>query len=535
MDDPYIDEDGEPLMDPYDDRDASPEPNHQQQPPFDDLDDDLGDDWNRGRSPTPVHGDDGAGSSSKPRKRLLKKGGGGGGGGGGGMPGDGLDDWGEDEAAAGLADDDVDPNADASAKKRKGSSALRDLARGGGKEKKEKKRRKEDGRERESRGMGMAREKRGGGSGGKGGGGGGHGEQDEGEREIQELWDTIAGGESEDDQEGVRTVDDDNFIDDTGVDPADRYGSDNDGHSPRHYPQAEEGEEDDEIDRLFKGGKKKKKNDRPRADIGLIVEQFIAEFEVAAEEDANLNRQSKPAINKLMKLPLLIDVLSKKNLQQEFLDHGVLTLLKNWLEPLPDGSLPNMNIRTAVLKLLTDFPIDLEQYDRKEQLKKSGLGKVIMFLSKSDEETTSNRRLAKELVDKWSRPIFNKSTRFEDMRRYDDERAPYRRPQMKKPSSSSSGMESRDDDLDADFSQRKSGQGGSRQHASRPEASPLDFVIRPQSKIDPEQIRARAKQVVQDQRRLKMNKKLQQLKAPKKKNLQASKLSVEGRGMIKYL
>lgn len=85
---------------------------------------------------------------------------------------------------------------------------------------------------------------------------------------------------------------------------------------------------------------------------------------------------------------------------------------------------------------------------------------VIMFLSKSDEETTANRKLAKELVDKWvslcslyhvclftvngflvgtlcckkiqSRPIFNKSTRFEDMRRYDDERAPYRRPQMKK-------------------------------------------------------------------------------------------------------
>ncbi|KAL6626739.1 hypothetical protein ACP70R_030465 [Stipagrostis hirtigluma subsp. patula] len=522
MDDPYIDEDGEPLMDP-DMRDPSPEPE-----PYDDLEDDLGggSDWTRDRSPTPVHGDDGgAGSSSRPRKRLLKKGGGGGGGD--GVPGDdGLEDW--------LEDADADPGAAAAAeaKKRKGSSALRDLARGGGKEKKEKKRRREDdGRERD---RGMAREKRG--SGGKGsGGGGGLQHEDEGEREIQELWDTIAGGDSEDDQEGVRTVDDDNFIDDSGVDPADRYGSDNERRSPRHYPQAEEGEEDDEIERIFKGGKKKKKNDRPRADIGLIVEQFIAEFEVAAEEDANLNRQSKPAINKLMKLPLLIDVLSKKNLQQEFLDHGVLTLLKNWLEPLPDGSMPNMNIRSAVLKLLTDFPIDLEQFDRREQLKKSGLGKVIMFLSKSDEETTANRKLAKELVDKWSRPIFNKSTRFEDMRRYDDERAPYRRPQMKKPSSSSSGMDSRDDDLDADFSQRKSGQSSSRQHASRPEASPLDFVIRPQSKVDPEQIRARAKQAVQDQRRLKMNKKLQQLKAPKKKNLQASKLSVEGRGMIKYL
>jgi transcription factor SPN1 len=32
----------------------------------------------------------------------------------------------------------------------------------------------------------------------------------------------------------------------------------------------------------------------------------------------------------------------------------------------------------------------------------------------------------------------------------------------------------------------------------------LDFVVRPQSRIDPEEVRARAKQVVQDQRRLKV-------------------------------
>lgn len=33
----------------------------------------------------------------------------------------------------------------------------------------------------------------------------------------------------------------------------------------------------------------------------------------------------------------------------------------------------------------------------------------------------------------------------------------------------------------------------------------MDFVVRPQSKIDPDEIRARAKQVVQDQRRLKVS------------------------------
>lgn len=39
-----------------------------------------------------------------------------------------------------------------------------------------------------------------------------------------------------DDQEGVRTLDDDNFIDDEGVDPSDRYASDRE-HSPSRAPE----------------------------------------------------------------------------------------------------------------------------------------------------------------------------------------------------------------------------------------------------------------------------------------------------------
>lgn len=172
---------------------------------------------------------------------------------------------------------------------------------------------------------------------------------------LNEMWNAVAPpGDSDDDREVARTVDDDNFIDDSGLDPNDGYGSD----EPRFAhdaPQAEEYEdEDEEIKQLFKMGKKKKKNEKSPAEIALLVENVMAELEVTAEEDAELNRQGKPAINKLKKLSLLTDVLSKKQLQQEFLDHGVLTLLKNWLEPLPDGSLPNINIRAAILRILTD-------------------------------------------------------------------------------------------------------------------------------------------------------------------------------------
>ncbi|XP_057976853.1 protein IWS1 homolog 1 [Malania oleifera] len=514
--DPYIDEDGEPLMDMEEQIDSDQdEPQHQL---FDDdIEDD--DDWRqRDRSPTPVYNDsEPSDLKSKPRKRLIKK----------SAAKERVLEFADDEydpSAAAIVRDDLDEPSPSPPGKRKMGKEDWGGERRRKKEKGMKERRHGSGKDKLGlkKGMGSSMRSK------------NHGDDPE---EMKEMWDTIAGHDSEDDQEGARTMDDDNFIDDSGVDPADRFGSDNEARSPGPAPQASEGEEDEEIQQLFKMGKKKKKNEKSAAEIALLVERIMAELEVTAEEDAELNRQSKPAINKLKKLPLLTEVLSKKQLQQEFIDHGVLTLLKNWLEPLPDGSLPNINIRAAILKILTDFPIDLEQFDRREQLKKSGLGKVIMFLSKSDEETTSNRKLAKDLVDKWSRPIFNKSTRFEDMRNFDDERVPFRRPSVKKPVNKAAGLSSRDDDLDlGQFSQEpKSSQSSSRQHASRPEAMSMDFVVRPQSKVDPDEVRARAKQVVQDQRRLKMNKKLQQLKAPKKKQLQATKVSVEGRGMVKYL
>lgn len=75
--------------------------------------------------------------------------------------------------------------------------------------------------------------------------------------------------------------------------------------------QAEEGDEDEEIKELFKMGKKRKKNEKSPAEIALLVENVMAELEVTAEEDAELNSRGKPAINKLKKLFLLTEVLSK--------------------------------------------------------------------------------------------------------------------------------------------------------------------------------------------------------------------------------
>lgn len=117
----------------------------------------------------------------------------------------------------------------------------------------------------------------------------------------------------------------DDDIDDFGVDPADRFGSDIE-HSPSRSPQAEEGEEVKGIEEIFEMAKKKKKGKKSAEDVALHVEKVMAELEVVAEVDAELNRQGKPAITKLLKLSFLTDSLSKFVDGSEFVFHFACSL-----------------------------------------------------------------------------------------------------------------------------------------------------------------------------------------------------------------
>ena len=57
-------------------------------------------------------------------------------------------------------------------------------------------------------------------------------------------------------------------------------------------------------------------------------------------------------------------------------------VLKMWIEPMSDGALPNAKVRESVLRALGALPVDCSLEDRKEQLKRSGLGKIVMFYFK---------------------------------------------------------------------------------------------------------------------------------------------------------
>ncbi|XRB00192.1 transcription factor SPN1 [Pycnococcus provasolii] len=188
----------------------------------------------------------------------------------------------------------------------------------------------------------------------------------------------------------------------------------------RGAPQAEEAEEEEAgVERIFiKGGNKKKKKEKTaeEEEVEDIVIDLLTKMDMAADMDEKSNQEQKPCIAKLGLMNMVYEQLTKRKYQAKYIDFGVLGVLQGWLKPMPDGSLPNVLVRTKVLGILEALPINLELPDRKEQLRLSQLGKLVMFLSKNKDETPDNRKRATQLVQRWARPIFELSTRYADMK-----------------------------------------------------------------------------------------------------------------------
>jgi len=128
----------------------------------------------------------------------------------------------------------------------------------------------------------------------------------------------------------------------------------------------------------------------------------------AADEDMNSNKERLPATSKLRMLPQVMDILQKSGMSKSILDNNLLEGVRRWLEPLPDKSLPALNIQNAFFETLSKMYIDTNS------LKDSGLGRVVIFYTKCKRVTPHISRTANALVTNWSRPIIKRSASYRD-------------------------------------------------------------------------------------------------------------------------
>jgi len=128
-------------------------------------------------------------------------------------------------------------------------------------------------------------------------------------------------------------------------------------------------------------------------------------MEQACEADNAAREKGQPAIHKLKMLPEVVALLNRNTVQHSIVDPDTnfLQSVKFFLEPLNDGSLPAYNIQRDLFSALTRLPIE------KESLLSSGIGKVVLYYTKSKKPEIGIKRTAERLLGEWSRPILKRS------------------------------------------------------------------------------------------------------------------------------
>ncbi|CDF90811.1 related to Transcription factor IWS1 [Zygosaccharomyces bailii ISA1307] len=177
---------------------------------------------------------------------------------------------------------------------------------------------------------------------------------------------------------------------------------------------------EEKLDKIIKRPKARRSR-RDEEDLEQFLDEKILrlkdEMNVAAQIDIDtLNKRletgdnSLIAMQKVRLLPKVESALSKAHLADTILDNNLLQSVRIWLEPLPDGSLPSFEIQKSLFAALEKLPI------KTEHLKESGLGRVIIFYTKSKRVEPPLARQADRMIAEWTRPIIGASDNYRDKR-----------------------------------------------------------------------------------------------------------------------
>ena len=193
-----------------------------------------------------------------------------------------------------------------------------------------------------------------------------------------------------------------------------RAGDDPDEDSGSGSEAVEEGAKND-FERVMQRMKAKRGGvSFDRSKLRADVQELIARMDHAAEQDKLAIEEERPAYSRVLMLNEVVEMMRKKQYHEVLIDNGMLKNISIWLQPVPGpsgkASLPDLQLRTKLLNSLLLLDVDSTVV---ESLKNSRIGVFVKLFSVHPKESKENKRVALQLIEKWSRPIYNSSDKVQ--------------------------------------------------------------------------------------------------------------------------
>jgi len=122
----------------------------------------------------------------------------------------------------------------------------------------------------------------------------------------------------------------------------------------------------------------------------------------ACQADSEARNEGKVATQKLKLLPEVVALLNRNTLRSSIVDPdiNILEAVRFFLEPADtDAALPNYQIQRELFAILNNLSMT------KEALTASGIGKVVIFYTKSSQTQRQIKAIAERLLGDWSRIV----------------------------------------------------------------------------------------------------------------------------------
>ncbi len=118
-------------------------------------------------------------------------------------------------------------------------------------------------------------------------------------------------------------------------------------------------------------------------------------------------KRKKPALEKLKLISYIQKFLSNFHYQKLFLEFQGLEILQEWIKRNIDGSYPVFNQINIILDVLFQLPVTVTN------LRNCSIGSYVMDL-KNLKESKQIKKKASEIVEKWSRIVWDINTNYSD-------------------------------------------------------------------------------------------------------------------------